>query len=88
MLDAILREELTMLIAAVNVLFVVASIACRVGLLYATARRCVVTGDGKANQATVGKAQLLLNQTFSERAATDNGGSVVILHGTSEYLGG
>ena len=77
-----------MLIAAVNVLFVVASIACRVGLLYATARRSVVTRDGKANQATVCKAQLLLYQTFSERATTDNGGSVVILHGTSEYLGG
>ena len=87
-LDAVLREELSMLVACEQVLLIVLVIAHSVGLLDTSARWRVVTGDGEADHAVVGELQLLLHQTLAEGTAADDGGAVVVLHGTGEDLGG
>ena len=84
MLDAILREELAVLIAGQQVLLVILVITQGVRLLDASARWSIVAGDGETDEAVVRELNLLLNQTLTERTATDDGSTVVVLHGTGE----
>ena len=87
MLDAILREELAVLIAGEEVLLIILVITQGVWLLDASARWSIVAGDGKTDEAVVRELYLLLNQTLTERAAADDGGTVVVLHGTGKDFG-
>ena len=86
MLDAVLREELAVLITCEQILLIVLVVAGCERLLDASSRRCVVAGDGETNHRTVGEGELLLHEALSERAATDDGGAVVVLHGAGENL--
>ena len=87
MLDAILREELPMLISADKILLVVLVGTRGIWLLYATARRTVITCYRKTDHRMVGELYRLLYQTLSERTAPDNRASVVILDGSCKNLG-
>ena len=73
-----------MLVTCQQVLLIIFIIARGVGFLYASTRRCIVTGYGKAYNAAIGEPYLLLYQAFTKRAATNNGGTIVILHSASE----
>ena len=86
MLDAVLIEELSMLVACYQVLLILPVIAHAIWFLYAPARRSVISGDGKPNQAAVRETNLLLHKTLSERAAANNGATVVVLYGSGENL--
>ena len=66
MLDAVLREVLSVLIARDEVLLVVLVIASDVRLLYASARRSVVACYRKAYDAAVGESYLLLYEALAE----------------------
>ena len=76
-----------MLITTVDILSVFLVVSSDIRFLYASARGCVVAGNGKANHASVGKCHLLLNQPLTKRATADDSGAVVILHSTCKYLG-
>ena len=47
----------------------------------------IVAGNGEANHRLVTKGDGLLYEALAERAAPDDGASVVVLDGTSENLG-
>ena len=83
-LDAVLREELAVLIARHEVLLVFGVFTVGVGFLYASSRRRVVSGDGQANHASVGESDLLLDESLAERAAPDDRRAVVVLHGAGK----
>ena len=84
--DAVLREELAVLIARNEILLVAGVLAVGVGLLDTTARRREVTGNGQADHAAVGERNLLLDEALSERAPANNRGPVIVLHGSGENL--
>ena len=86
-LDAVLIEELSVLIAA-DEIFLVALVSARgVGLLYTSACRSVVAGNGKTNHRPVVEGYRLLYEALAERAAADDGAAVVVLNGSRENLG-
>ena len=84
MLDAILVEEFAMLVSCHYVLSIVFAIANGVRLLYASARWCVIASNGKTYHATVRECYLLLYQSLTKRATTDDGATIVVLHSTSK----
>ena len=86
--DAVLREELAVLVAYQEVFLVVLVLSAGVGLLYAAARGRVVAGDGQPHQRAVVKLDGLLHQALAERATPDDGAAVVVLDGTGENLRG
>ena len=88
MLNAVLREELPMLVTTDEVLLIFRAAAHRIRLLYATPRRRIVTGYGQPYQAMVRELNLLLHQSLSERASSDNHGPVIVLQRSSQDFGG
>ena len=75
-----------MLVTCYEVLLVVLVVAGRVGLLYASAGGGIVACDGETYNAAVGEPYLLLHQTLAERATSNDGCTVIVLHGSCEDL--
>ena len=86
--DAVLREELPVLVARQDVVLVVAVVAGHVGLLDAASGGRVVACDGEAYHRTVGERDGLLHQSLAEGAPPDDGAAVVVLDGTGEDFAG
>ena len=82
--DAILREELAVLIAGDEVELIVLVVTGLIGFLNATARRRIVAGDGESDERMVVELYLLLHQTLAERATADDGGTIVVLHSSGK----
>ena len=86
-LDTVLREELSVLIAAEQVLLVVGIVTRLEWLLYASSRRGVVACDGESDHASVGELYLLLYESFAEGAPSDDDTSVVVLDSSGKDFG-
>ena len=87
MLDAVLREELAMLIAVEQVLLIVLVVTQGVRFLYASTRWGVVACNGESYHAVVGEFYLLLYQSLSEGTSAYDGGTVIVLHGSCKDFG-
>ena len=87
MLDAVLREELAMLIAVEQVLLIVLVVTQGVRFLYASTRWGVVACNGESYHAVVREFYLLLYQSLSERTSAYDGGTVIVLHGSCKDFG-
>ena len=86
LLDAVLREELSMLVSVQQVGLIIGVVTGLIRFLNAAARRSIVAGYGEPDHTTVGESNLLLYKAFTEGSAPDNSGAVVVLHGSGEYL--
>ena len=86
-LDGVLREVFTVLIAVYQVLGVERLVAHGIGLLDAAARRSVVAGGGKTDDAAIGELHLLLHKALAKRAAADDGTAVIVLDGAGKDFG-
>ena len=84
--DAVRREDLAVVVAAVDVLGII--VRGGIGLLDASARRSVVTGHSEADAGLVGEEEGLLYQAFAKRAAAHHGTAVVVLDGSGEDFTG
>ena len=87
MLDAVLREELAVLIARQDVILVVLVAASHVGFLDAASGGRIVAGYGEAYHGLVAKGNGLLYKTLAKGAAADDGATVIVLNGTGKNLG-
>ena len=85
-LHAVGIEHLPVPVAIVDVVGII--LAAGVGLLDASAGRCVITGDGNAEAAAVIEIERLLHEALPERTAADYPASVVILDGSGEDFAG
>ena len=85
-LDAVLREELPVLVSHQNILLIALFVAHGIRFLYASSRRCVVSGNGEPDHRVVVEWYRLLHESLAKRAAPDDGGAVVVLHGSREYF--
>ena len=84
MLDAVLREEFSMLVSCQQVLFVVNIVACRIWLLYAASRWSIVSCCCKSDKTAVRKFHLLLHKSLAERTSADDCSAVVVLYCSSK----
>ena len=80
--DAVLREELTVLIALQPVALIALTVV--VGLLDASSRRGIIAGNGQADHGVIGKLHGLLHQSLAEGTTADDGATVVVLNGACE----
>ena len=85
-LDAVLREELTMLITGQQVLFIVLVVTSYVRFLDTTSRGRIIAGNGQTNHRLIVEGNRLLNQSFTKRATSDNRTTIIVLNGTSQNL--
>ena len=87
-LDAVLREKLSVLIPIDEIFLIFLVFTRSVGTLDAPARGTVVACDGEAYHRPVVKGDGLLYQSLAKRAPAYHGSSVVVLDGTSQNLCG
>ena len=85
-MNTICIVKLSILEAIEQFFLIIYLIAERVGLLYAPTRWGIVACHGQANRTAVRERHLLLHQSFSKRAASDNHGTIVVLHSPRENL--
>ena len=86
-MDAVGRHQLTTLQTVVDVHCIVLT-TILVGFLDATARGCVIMGNGKPYHGTVGQVDGTLDKSFAKGTAPHNDAAVVILNGTRDNLCG
>ena len=84
--DAIRRELLSVLKALKELFLVVFLLSERIGFLDAATRRGVIPRHREPYGTAVAKGHLLLHETLTEGAATDDRSAVVILHSAGEDL--
>ena len=83
-LNAVLREEFSVLVSHEDVLLVALLVAHGVGFLYASSRGSVVACDGEPYHRPVVEWYGLLHESLAKRASSDDCGTVVVLHCAGE----